>query len=258
MSKHLVRPVDENDLHAFVDGLLDATRRQEVQDHLDRHPADAAMVASLSMQRQLLRSTLAPIADEPVPERLQIHSLLAQRDAPQPWRWRMAAAVVMALGTGTVGGWQMRDVWDPAPSSGIVALAGEARSSFAAYSTQGPGETDRAALLHQVSTQLQRPVEIPDLSKSGYRYAGGRVVATAHGSGGLFFYERQDGTRIAMMVRPMLVDKEAPMLKHSTGAVRGFTWAARGLGYSVVGTDAPEALHPIADEVRRQLRNDAV
>ncbi|WP_157003217.1 hypothetical protein [Ralstonia sp. A12] len=59
---------------------------------------------------------------------------------------------------------------------------------------------------------------------------------------------------MAVMIRPMAREKEAPMMEQTTGNVRGFTWAARGLGYSVVGTEAPDLLHPIADEVRRQIR----
>lgn len=258
MNKQTTRNIDDDDLHAFVDGLLDEQRRREVQEHLDRHPQDAALVGTYREQRQLLRSALAPIADEPIPERLQIHALLARRDEQPQWRWRMAAAVVMALGMGSFGGWQMHGALEDTPTAGVTALAGEARSSFAAYMHDGPGETDRPALLRLVSAKLQRTIEIPDLGASGYRYVGGRLVATANGSGGLFFYEREDGTRIAMMVRPMQVDKEAPMMKQSSGSLGGFTWAEKGLGYSVVGTAATELLHPIANEVRRQLRNGEV
>lgn len=256
-------PVVEDDLHAFVDGALDAARRKAVQDHLDRDPEAAAMVARFAAQRQLLRSAFAPIVDEPVPERLRLQTLLAQRREPPAWRWRMAAAVLVALGAGTLGGWQVRDRWEP--SGGIVALAGEARSSYLAYASDtaadpaivGDREGDRERLLRLVSDKLQRPVEIPDLSAAGYRYAGGRLVATVHGAAGLFFYERADGTRMAVMLRPMAVEKEAPMMAQSQGEVGGFTWAMSGLGYSVVGTEKPGVLHPVADEVRRQARAHA-
>ncbi|PZP28519.1 MAG: hypothetical protein DI603_19270 [Roseateles depolymerans] len=245
-------PVLEDDLHAFVDDALDPARRREVQEHLDRHPGDAETVARFAAQRQLLRSALAPIADEPVPERLRVQALLEHRRQPSPWGWRMAAAVVLALGTGTFGGWHMHGAMEPA--GGIALLAGEARSSYASYVTEPGAEMDRAGLVRLVSSKLQRPVEIPDLGPSGYHYVGGRLVSTVHGPAGLFFYDRTDGTRMAVMIRPMAHDKEAPMMEQSAGDVGGFTWAARGLGYSVVGTDAPQQLHPVADEVRRQAR----
>lgn len=260
MSKpHMPDPISEQDLHAFVDQALDAERRREVQAYVDRHPEAAARLVQITNQRQALRSALAPIADEPIPERLRLHHIQARLDAERnsrqasPWGWRMAAAVLVALGTGGLGGWQLRGD-HAAPDSGIVALAGEARSSFTAYALDGEVTTDRQALVSLVSTKLRRPIEIPNLDGAGYRYAGGRLVATAHGPAGLFFYDRTDGTRIAMMVRPMAHEREAPMMEQSAGPVGGFTWAAGGLGVSVVGTEQPTSLHPLANEVRRQLR----
>ena len=67
--------------------------------------------------------------------------------------------------------------WEPV----LVALAGEARSSFTAYALDGEVTTDRQALVSLVSAKLRRPIEIPNLDGAGYRYAGGRLVATAHG-----------------------------------------------------------------------------
>ncbi|WP_258187735.1 anti-sigma factor family protein [Trinickia symbiotica] len=241
----------EEDLHAFIDQALDAGRRKEVQDYLDRNPEAAATVAMFAAQRQLLRSALTPIADEPIPERLRVHSLLKHRRSASPAPWRTAATVVLALATGTVGGWHMRGAL--VPNGGVAVLAGEARSSYMAYATDPSEDTDKAELLKLVSDKLRRPVEIPDLSRAGYRYVGGRLVATGHGSAGLFFYDSADGTRMAVMIRPMIHEKEAPMMEQTTGNVGGVTWAARGLGYSVVGTEAPSLLHPIADEVRRQV-----
>jgi anti-sigma factor RsiW len=246
-------PVVEDELHAFVDGALDANRRKEVQDYLDRNPQAAAVVAKFAAQRQLLRSALAPIADEPVPERLKIASSMARRRAKEPWGWQMAAAVLLSLGTGTFGGWQMRVAWQP--TGGISVLAGEARSSYTAYATDPVGDADRNALVSLVSNKLKRPVEIPDLGQSGYHYVGGRLVATGHGPAGLFFYDRTDGTRVALLIRPMAHEKEAPMTEQSTGNLGGYSWASLGLGYSVVGTEPPSMLHPVADEVRKQARS---
>jgi len=245
--------VVEEDLHAFVDNALDAERRKEVQDYLDRNPEAAATIASFARQRQLLRSELAHIADEPVPERLRLSTLMARRNSSNPWLWRMAAAVVLSVSAGAMGGWQMHGVMGQ-PAGGVTALAGEARASFTAYALEPGAEAGRAELVSMVSSKLKRPVEIPDLSQSGYHYAGGRLVATEHGPAGLFFYDRSDGTRMAVMIRQMASDKEAPMMEQSSGSVGGFTWAQRGMGYSVVGTEALDLLHSVANEVRRQMK----
>lgn len=249
-------PVVEEDLHAYVDGVLDATRRKEVQDHLDRNPEAAALVSQFAEQRQLLRLAFAQTADEPVPSRLRLALSMEHQHSSRRWRWQMAAALLLSLATGTFGGWQMRAVWQPA--GGISILAGEARSSYAAYASDPVGDAQKDSVVSLVSSKLKRRVEVPDLSQSGYHFAGGRLVATGHGPAGLFFYDRKDGTRVGLMIRPMAQETEAPMMEQSAGSLAGFSWAAEGLGYSLVGTEPPRALHPIANEVRRQIRHGSI
>jgi anti-sigma factor RsiW len=50
-------------------------------------------------------------------------------------------------------------------------------------------------------------------------------------------------------------DQNAPMAPHSGDGVSGFAWADDGLGYSLVGSSASDALKLIADEARKQTRS---
>ena len=60
---------------------------------------------------------------------------------------------------------------------------------------------------------------------------------------------------LVVLTRPMgSADQNAPMTPQSQGDVGGFAWADDGVGYSLVGHAAPEALRPIANEVRKQAR----
>jgi anti-sigma factor RsiW len=43
------------------------------------------------------------------------------------------------------------------------------------------------------------------------------------------------------------------MSERREGDLGGVSWADRGMGYSLVGPAAPHALHPLADDLRRQL-----
>jgi len=255
MSSKPPAPLQEEDLHAYVDNALDAARRKEVQDYLDRDPEAAEAVMKLQAQRQLLRSAFAPVADEPIPDRLNLSNLMRERRQQRRWPWQMAAAVLLSFGLGTYGGLSMQGI---SPSSaGVEALAGEARASYAVYAADGEhavelGPERKAELVSWVSAQLKRPVSVPDLTQSGYRFAGGRVVTTDHGPAGMFVYEGADGARLAVLMRPMARERDTPMMHHSEGDIGGYAWAARGLGYSLVGTERAEVLHPLADEVRRQ------
>lgn len=260
------RPILEEDLHAYVDGVLDAQRRLEVREYLAHHPEAAREVEAHASHRQDLRAALAPIADEPLPPALNLARLVEaherrERQAPRRhWPWGMAAAVVFALGLGASAGWSLRGGLPPGGDAGISALAREATRSYTVYAsdTRRPvemGPSQRAELVDWVSGRLGRKVAIPDLSGAGYNFIGGRLVMTAHGPAGLFMYDDAGGTRLALTVRPMAVDKDTPVMRpiEGQGAVAGYAWADKGLGYGVVGARKAEVLHPLANEMRRQI-----
>ncbi|HEU5297831.1 MAG TPA: anti-sigma factor [Burkholderiaceae bacterium] len=259
MSSKPPAPFQEEDLHAYVDNALDATRRKEVQDYLDHNPEVAQKATALAAQRQILRSAFTSVADEPIPDRLSLAGLLGEGGQRHRWPWQMAAAVLLSFGLGIYGGLSMHN--EPRPAGGVAALAGEARVSYSTYANDADhavemGPDQKAELVSWVSRKLKRSISVPDLTKSGYRFTGGRVVATDHGPAGMFVYEGSDGSRLAVMMRPMAREQDTPMMHHSDGSVGGYAWAARGLGYSLVGTERAEVLHPLADEVRRQARPD--
>ncbi|MDZ5647711.1 anti-sigma factor [Nitrospirillum sp. BR 11828] len=263
------RPITEEDLHAYVDGALDARRQAEVEAYLSTHAEAAHRVAAYAGQRAALRAALAPIAEEPVPDRLNLAHLIEARRHERarswlpaagagPWR-SMAAALALVL-VGGVGGWSMHGMTaGKAPMTPVAMLTQEAMDNYRVYAadTARPVEmtaSEQEQLLRWVSQRLDRKVAVPDLSAAGYRFMGGRLVATPHGPGAMFFYDDSAGNRIAMLVRPMKLDGDAPMTEHRKDAVGGVTWANSGLGYSLVADAPPQALHPLADEARRQLR----
>jgi anti-sigma factor RsiW len=250
------QPITEEDLHAYVDEELDPHRRGEVRDYLDRHPETARRVAALAEQRRALRAALSPVAEESVPPELDLARIIAAQRRPRAMRWRSAAAAIMLFGVGGVGGWLIRP--SGAPAEGIAALAQEAAASYETYAPDHirPVElkaADSGELLRWVAERLHRPVAVPDLSKSGYRFMGGRLVATQHGPAALFLYDDDHGTRLAMLARPMAIERNTRMSEHVEGAVTGFAWSDRGMGYSLVADTSPAILHPLANEARRQI-----
>jgi anti-sigma factor RsiW len=233
------RPITEDDLHAYVDRVLEPERQAEVAAYLGDHPDVAKRVAAFTDQRDLLRAALAPIAEEPLPPQLNLSRIIencARR--PSVARWAMAAMLLLSIGG--LGGWAVRGALQASPE-GLVAV--EVRAS------------ESAQLVQWVSDRLHRPVTVPDLAASGYRLMGGRLVATQHGPAAMFMYDDDHGSRLVVLTRPMSsADQNAPMTSQSQGDVGGFVWADDGVGYSLVGHAAPESLRPIANEVRRQAR----
>ena len=251
------RPITEDDLHAYVDRLLEPERQMEVADYLDNHPEMAKRVAVFSGQRDLLRAALAPIADEPPPPELNLSRIIEnRRRRPSTAWWAVAAMLLVSLGG--LGGWFAHGAVQASPN-GLVALAQEAADSYNVYAPDHvrPVEiraSEGAQLVDWVSSRLHQQVKVPDLSMAGYRLMGGRLVATAHGPAAMFMYDDDHGERLILLTRPMSADQNAPMTPQSKGDVAGFAWADGGMGYSLVGRSAAETLRPIANEVRRQAR----
>lgn len=256
------RPITEDELNGFIDETLDARRQPEIVAYLEAHPDVAKRVAGMCEQRDMLRAALAPVAEEPLPPELDLARLVETRWRPRRRpRWAAAAAAIALVILGGAGGWSLRGL-SQTPQEGVAALAHEALASYAVYAPDRvrPVEIradDRAQLVDWISQRLGRPVTVPDLSGSDYRFMGGRIVATAHGPAALFMYDDDKGSRLVMLARPMTVDANAAMARHTVDGVSGFSWADNGLGYSLVGARPAEALHPLADAARRQIRDNA-
>ena len=252
-------PITEDDLHGYVDQVLAPERRAEVEAYLAGHPEVARRVAGYAAQRDGLRQALGPIAQEPVPPELSLARMIEARRSPAWGRsWQAAAAAVLLLAIGGAGGWAWRGLAEP-PRSGIAALAREGAENYAVYASDHTravelDAADRPQLVRWLSDRLQRPVAVPDLTQAGYRFMGGRLVATPHGPAGLLMYDDGRGTRLAMLVRPMDIEGDTPMSEHRSGDVSGLAWADQGLGYTLVGDMPANGLLPAAEEARRQIR----
>lgn len=249
------RPISENELHEYVDGVLSEDRREAVRRYLEAHPEVQERVAVYLDHGEALRQALAPLADRPLLAELNVGAMVARRRAKLVRRHQIAAAAVI-LCIGCLSGWFGREAVS-APDRGIEALGREAADNYVVYAsdTLRPVELasdQRAVLTSWVSDRLDRDVQPPDLRGAGYQFLGGRLVTTPNGPAALFLYEGAGAERLAVMMRPMQIDKNRSMSEHSYGELDGVTWSRDGLGFSVVAPRASIDLLPVAEDVRRQ------
>src|SRR5262245_46394019 len=107
------RPVEEDDLHARVDGQLPHDRAEDVDAYLAAHPEERARFSQYAAHRQALRAAFSARADEPIPARLRVANLLAkQRRRQSRWFIEIAAAVCLIM-LGGITGWAARDLSGP-------------------------------------------------------------------------------------------------------------------------------------------------
>src|SRR3954470_12838808 len=135
--------MDENDLHAYLDGALPADRARDVEQRIAADPALAGKLAGFRADKQMLKTIYGPLADKPLPA----HWLaLAQQPKPRPvlaWRLVGSIAAVLVLALGLAVGYR-----NMLPVSGeIVQTALDARQSgdgqMVASAGRGAG-TDQA------------------------------------------------------------------------------------------------------------------
>lgn len=249
----MTRPVGEDDLMAWVDGRLNPERRALVDAYLADHPDHAERLAHQAAQARALAAALAPVAAEPIPVAMRVDTLRAPRRQPA---WRQALAASLLLGIGFGGGWMGARQSMP-PRAGIGALADEATDSYRVFAADhvrpaelGPDQRD--LLIRWSSARLGNAVAIPKLDQVGYRFAGGRMVPTRHGPALLLLYEGTGGS-LALLTRPMEIDKTAPMAATSRDGIGRMSWASAGIGFSLVGPDQADLLSRAAAEVQRQV-----
>jgi anti-sigma factor RsiW len=254
------RPIAEDELHGYVDGRLDTARRQEVERYLDAQPELARRVAAYRAQRDDLRAALAARATEPIPLELNLSRLLEARLRHRQGWWKFAASMLLCLGLGGAAGWYLG--LTPKLERTAVAvslLQQQALATHTIYATdkRHPIEvaaTERDHLSQWLSNRLHRNVAPPDLSASGYRLLGGRLLATEHGgAAALFVYDDAQGNRLSVVMRPMAPEMRAPHADIAQGAVNGCSWIDKGMGYAVVAATSDEALDRIAEQISRQV-----
>lgn len=250
------KPISADELHAYVDNRLDATRRQQVERLLDSRPELAREAAAYRAQRNGLRAALAAPATEPIPPDLNLSRLLEARLRQRPSWWRLAATIALCLGFGGVTGWY----FGSAPRQNRTELAvsllqQQAMASHTVYAAdpRHPIEmaaSDNAPLAQWLSNRLHRSVVPPDLSGLGYKLLGGRLLATEHGgAAALFIYQDALGTRLSVLLRPMAPELRADRADISHGSVNGCTWIANGMGYAVVAAESDDALEQVVDRI---------
>jgi anti-sigma factor RsiW len=250
-------PVTENDLQAYADGKLPEERLAAVAAWLAAHPEDAERIDAYRKLAEELRTSYAPVLEEPVPDRL--------RHAVRPARLRAAArvAVWVALGValGALAGWQLHD-WGERPGTLTDAPALPRRAAVA-HATYSPevrhpvevGADQEAHLVAWLSKRVGAPLRAPHLEGVGYSLVGGRLLPGENGPTAQFMYQCKAGTRVTLYVRnEASANRETAFLYSQEGKVRVYYWMDRKLGYAISSGDiSKENLLNVTNAAYQQL-----
>ncbi len=161
-----VEPIREDELHAFVDGALQAARREEVAAILRADPARAAWVDGYARDRELLREAVAQLSARPLPPNwaAQIEAATARRaPARLGRRYAIAASLAVAIGAAAAVKW-----WPHGDT--ILADALAVRDGTAAGRALPQGVlADAAQRDAQLASAVGLPAHAPDLQHFGFQ-----------------------------------------------------------------------------------------
>jgi len=241
----------ETDLHAYVDGALDAAHRREVEAHLAANTADAERVRAWQDQRAQMRALFNPVLEEVVPDRLRA-AVVPKRGFP----YALAASFLVA---GIAVGWLAKSFVPSEPPVGSTAsLSRRAAVAHIVYSPEvrhpvevGAAEEDH--LVKWLSKRLGQELKAPALSKEGFELVGGRLLPGESGPVAQFMYQDARGQRLTLYVLRSNANRDTAFRFSQEDRVSVFYWVDGKLGYALSSELPKDRLLTVATAVYRQL-----
>src|SRR3954468_25013351 len=245
-------PVTEYELHLHVDGELPVGRREAVEAWLANHPEDAARVASWREQAAHIRQRFAQVAEEPVPDKLKLATIMRTR---RSWGAIAAAAALAAFFIGGAVGWVGRGASAAAPSE-IEVFTSDALGAHRLYigEVRHPIEVkaDEDHLLPWLSRRVGTTLRAPDLGAFDLKLLGGRLLPGVSGPAALFMYEGASGERFTIYCSRLNASRTAFRYdaQENFGAVH---WIEGSYGWVISGPKDKDKLKAVASAAYDQL-----
>ena len=258
-------PVEEDDLQARIDGRLPPERAEMVDTYLAAHPEERERWSQYAEQREALRAAFGAQPGGPIPTRLQVSYLLAQRRRRRHGQLARIAAAVALLILGGVGGWTVRDVLPGLTLSASAILASavfdDAIAAHRTFSveTRHPvevGANEEAHLVQWLSKRLGHRLIAPDLTALGFQLMGGRLLPADSGPAALFMYENGKGTRLTCYYLSANVGGETEFKYREQNGTSAFYWVEDGLAYAIAANTDRDLLLKVAEIIYQQNSPD--
>ncbi|MES3013784.1 MAG: anti-sigma factor [Pseudomonadota bacterium] len=279
-------PIDDLTLHAWLDGELSPERSKEIDAWLQANPEHAARVRLWAADRELLRTQLAGVLDEPIPGALEqvLWRKVAARGAwfaaaaNAGWQRWAAVLAVFALG-GMLGAGLMWRAQVQAVSLADAAEPAWVTRAAVAHAVYVPEvrhpvevKAQEEHLSRWLTRRLKLPVKLFDLRAQGFELVGGRLLPDAAGPSAQLMYQQIGApgasaasgaepakpVRVTVYLRQPDRDTPAAFRYEQQGALGMFYWVegatAQGgpCGYALVGELPRERLLAMAEAIYKQ------
>jgi anti-sigma factor RsiW len=237
--------VTEDELHAYTDNELPAERRGDVERWLATHPNDAARVQAWRAMADALHARYDSIADEAVPKRLEIERLVRQ---PRKWIASAIAATLAAFIAGGAVGWMAHGASaKPSAFQNLTLDALDAHKLYVVevrHPVEVPG-SERAHLQQWLTKRCGWEVRAPELSATGLKLVGGRLLPGPTGPASFLMYEGPTGERFTLYTSR--AKPETAQMRYTAAENSGaMYWSENGVGYVLSGPTDKDRLNQVA------------
>ncbi|KJF73955.1 anti-sigma factor family protein [Agrobacterium arsenijevicii] len=253
--------ITEDDLHAYVDGLLSDDDRAAVEAWLTERPEERERVADWKKQAETLRNAFAAYAAE--------HPHDTSMFAPKTGSaWRLkpvllrTAAVLLIFAAGAAAG-RLVPSSPSTPQDVVLAsqttdIPAQAKSAYLIYASEvrhpvEVGAEQQPHLAAWLGKRLGYPFAIPDLSKLGYDLVGGRLIPVSGKPGAMLMYQDKTGRRVTVLIGRNEENRTTSFRMASADGVETFYWIDNELGYAVSAELTRDEVQKIAEECYRQF-----
>lgn len=254
------KTVNETELNAYLDRQLDDGQAREIEAGLaDDDDARATLDAYRNIN-QTLHQMYDPVLEEDIPQRL-----LTVTPYRSPWRAIAASGILFVLGG--LFGWQAQlqvENKSTPLSPTEVNLVQPAAFAHSVYAVEVAHPVEVNAEQHEhlnrwLSKRLKTTLNAPDLTQSGYRLIGGRLLpSTQDRMAAQYMYENKTGNRITLYVRRGDWGASQPINYQEQNGYALFYWIDEDIGYALASDEGAPHQQDIAREVYRQMSINSV
>lgn len=259
-------PVREEELQAYVDGVLDAARRCDVERYLAHRPDETARLNAYRAQTLLMHEAFDGAGAEPLSAPLeQIKADFIRKTARRNFRrsamrWAAAVACVSLIGA---GGWFGRAHLGPSPASSAASVA-FARLAVDAHSvlvgdvpvplTQKGPEGGNALVGWLSQRETKKSSAAPDLTAFNLELMGGRIFLVSARPVVQVIYANKGRETLSLYLganRDAVRQDVFTFVRQQD--LSTIYWRQRNLEFSLVGKMRRDDLLKIATAVHEQL-----
>jgi anti-sigma factor RsiW len=245
--------IDEFDLLAYADGLLDAdaARKARVEKRLLSRPENVARVQAFRAQTEALRRAYDENLLEPVPERLL--NVLTTDPERRGRHLARAAALVLAIAVASTSGWLIGRS-DHGTQWSSQRFLQQSYKQYVDSSISAQVEpTGISEPLGWLSEEVSLTLRLPDIAHLGYRVVDKRTVNDGRDQMVRIVYAATDGRSFSLFLRPRWDERRHQLQVQTERDVSLAYWLDGPVASAIASTLPPAEIRVIAEAIRGVL-----